>query len=232
MNLKADLVKLTAVAGLSLAGIASVNAAIKPQTVQAATKSVTINYVPGYGVAVWNAAGNGHTTGQYLPHASSWKVIKTTTDASGNTWYDLGNNQWVMGKYTVSYGKSVAQAPSANTTSSKVQAIISLAKAQIGKPYVYGAAGPYSFDCSGLTSYVFSNAAGINIGRTTYAQVSAGKRVSVSQLQPGDLIFWGNYHVGIYLGNGQYIHAPQPGENVKVATISSYFYPSYGVRVL
>ncbi|MCI1943566.1 MAG: C40 family peptidase, partial [Lactobacillus sp.] len=101
----------------------------------------------------------------------------------------------------------------------------------LGKPYVWGASGPSSFDCSGLTSYVYSHALGKNIGRTTYQQINVGTRVSLSNLQPGDLIFWGNYHVGIYLGNNQYIHAPQPGQSVKVATISSYFQPSYGVHV-
>ena len=136
-----------------------------------------------------------------------------------------------MAKYTVDKNASTQGASASTANTSSVQAVINVAKAQIGKPYVWGASGPNSFDCSGLTSYAFSKGAGKNIGRTTYVQLNAGKRVSVSQLQPGDLVFWGNYHVGIYLGNNQYIHAPQPGQSVKIATISSYFYPSYGVRV-
>ncbi|QNQ81526.1 hypothetical protein [Lactobacillus sp. PV034] len=61
---------------------------------------VTVNYVPDYGIAVWNHANTlSHTTGQYLPHATSWKVIDSAYDAQGNKWYDLGKNQWVMAKW-------------------------------------------------------------------------------------------------------------------------------------
>ncbi|KRM85124.1 C40 family peptidase [Lactobacillus hominis] len=233
LNFKSKFVKLTAAAALTLTGVAATNSVKPAAHVQAASQVVKVNYVPGYGIAVWSNYEGGHTTGQYLQHGSSYKVIKTVKDSQGNTWYDLGLNQWIMAKYTVSANTAVSQAASTATTNatSQAQAVINIAKQQIGKPYVWGAAGPSSFDCSGLTSYAFSKGAGKNIGRTTYTQLNAGKRVSVSQLQPGDLVFWGNYHVGIYLGNNQYIHAPQPGQNVTVASISSYFYPSYGVRV-
>lgn len=235
MSIKSNLVKFTAATTLALTGVASINT-IKPAAhVQAATTTVRINYVPGYGIAVWNTYFNGRkTTGQYLQHNTTHKVIDTAKDSQGNTWYDLGNRQWIMAQYTVAVGVPVSQSVAATSasTNSAVQAVINVAKQQIGKPYVWGAAGPNSFDCSGLTSYAFSNGAGKNIGRTTYVQLNAGTRVSVAQLQPGDLVFWGDYHVGIYLGNNQYIHAPQPGQNVTISTISSYFYPSYGVRVL
>ncbi|GBG04127.1 C40 family peptidase [Lactobacillus rodentium] len=232
MNFKSNVIKLSAAAALTLTGVAATNSVKPAAQVKAATQQVvTINYVPGYGIAVWNNYEGGHTTGQYLKHGDSYKVIKTTKDSQGNTWYDLGANQWIMAKYTVDKNASTQAASASTANTSSVQAVINVAKAQIGKPYVWGASGPNSFDCSGLTSYAFSKGAGKNIGRTTYVQLNAGKRVSVSQLQPGDLVFWGNYHVGIYLGNNQYIHAPQPGQSVKIATISSYFYPSYGVRV-
>lgn len=232
MNLKSKFIKLTAAAALTLTGVATTNIVKPAHHAQAATNVVKINYVPGYGIAVWNNYEGGKITGQILKHGSSWKVIKTAKDSQGNTWYDLGANQWIMAKYTVDGNRAVSQAASTSTNTSSVQAVINAAKAQIGKPYVWGGSGPNGFDCSGLTSYAFSKGAGKNIGRTTYVQLNAGKRVSVGQLQAGDLVFWGNYHVGIYLGNNQYIHAPQPGQNVTIATISSYFYPSYGVRVL
>lgn len=235
MNFKSNVIKLTAAAALTLTGVAATNSVKPAAPVHAATTQqvVTINYVPGYGIAVWNNYQNGHTTGKYLQHGDSYKTFGTAQDSQGNTWYNVGGNQWIMAKYTTTGKAASTQAPAASTnnSASSVQAVINVAKAQIGKPYVWGAAGPNSFDCSGLTSYAFSKGAGKNIGRTTYTQLNAGKRVSISQLQPGDLVFWGNYHVGIYLGNNQYIHAPQPGQNVKIATISSYFYPSYGVRV-
>lgn len=103
------------------------------------------------------------------------------------------------------------------------QAIVSYAKQFLGRPYVYGATGPNSFDCSGLTSYVYKNAAGINIGRTTYDQIKAGSEVSRGNLQPGDLVFTSDHHVGIYVGDNKMIHAPQTGDVVKISNINSFW---------
>lgn len=109
-------------------------------------------------------------------------------------------------------------------SSASGNAIVSYAYNFIGTPYVYGATGPDTFDCSGFTSYVYANAAGINITRTTYSQMGVGTSVSYDQLQPGDLVFtYGGDHVGIYVGGGQYIHAPQPGDSVKVGNITSFY---------
>ena len=102
--------------------------------------------------------------------------------------------------------------------------IVSYAYNFIGAEYVYGATGPDKFDCSGFTSYVYANAAGLNITRTTYTQMEVGSPVSYDELQPGDLVFtYGGDHVGIYVGGGQYIHAPQPGDSVKVSNITSFY---------
>ncbi|RSS55056.1 C40 family peptidase [Streptomyces sp. WAC01280] len=97
---------------------------------------------------------------------------------------------------------------------------ISFARAQLGKPYVWGATGPSAYDCSGLTQAAW-RAAGVSLPRTTYTQINAGQRVSRSQLAPGDLIFFysGISHVGLYIGGGQMIHAPRPGAPVRVAPI-------------
>ncbi|MEG0254829.1 C40 family peptidase [Vagococcus sp.] len=112
--------------------------------------------------------------------------------------------------------------------------VVAEAYKHIGKPYVWGAKGPDSFDCSGFTSYVYRVAAGREIGGWTVPQESAGARISLSELQPGDLVFWGaagsTHHVGIYVGGGQYIHAPQPGESVTVQSISAWS-PDFGVRM-
>lgn len=115
------------------------------------------------------------------------------------------------------------------------QAAISAAQSQIGVAYSWGGETPgVGFDCSGLTQWALAKA-GVSIPRVTTAQESAGQRVSISQLQPGDLVFWGSagstYHVALYIGNNQYIHAPQPGQSVTIASISNYFKPSFGVRV-
>lgn len=126
----------------------------------------------------------------------------------------------------------------ASTTTTKRNKVVSLAKKQVGKRYVYGATGPSSFDCSGLTSYVYSHAIGKYITRTTYTQVKKGKTVAVStsRLKKGDLLFWGSksspYHVGIYIGGGQYVHAATPSQGVRKQHLSSYFWPSTAKRVI
>lgn len=115
----------------------------------------------------------------------------------------------------------------------KIQAVIAIAEQQVGKPYVWGGKGPNSFDCSGLMYYAFLNGAGVNIGGWTVPQESSGTQVSLSALQPGDLLFWGShgstYHVALYIGGGTMIQAPQPGENVKYTALA-YFMPDFAVR--
>ncbi|MCM1636500.1 C40 family peptidase [Latilactobacillus sakei] len=120
-------------------------------------------------------------------------------------------------------------------TSGNAQTVINAALSQIGTPYVWGGSTPgVGLDCSGLVQYAYSRA-GVKLDRVTTAQEGAGQRVSLNSLQPGDIIFWGgagaSYHDAIYIGGGQYVHAPQPGESVKIGTISSYFMPSFAVRV-
>ena len=110
-----------------------------------------------------------------------------------------------------------------------VQAVLNLAYSKIGCPYVWGAEGPNTFDCSGFTSYVFRNAAGVSIPRTSSAQSGYGKTVSKSNLQPGDLVFFntsgsGVSHVGIYVGGGNMIHSPSSGKTVSVTSINSSYY--------
>ncbi len=111
--------------------------------------------------------------------------------------------------------------------------LISNAAQFIGVPYVWGGSTPSGFDCSGLVAYA-ANMAGISLPRTSEKQSQVGSYVSVSDLQAGDLVFWVKdrkvSHVGIYIGGGQYIHAPQPGENVKVGSVA-YFSPSFGKRL-
>lgn len=113
-------------------------------------------------------------------------------------------------------------------------AVVAAAKKQLGKPYVYGAAGPDAFDCSGLVQASFA-AIGRSLGRTTVDQEAAGSVIPVEQAQAGDLVFWGSHgsthHVGISTGDGSYIHAPVPGDVVQITTVSSYK-PDFALRVL
>ncbi|MGW4564930.1 NlpC/P60 family protein [Streptomyces sp. NPDC004561] len=106
------------------------------------------------------------------------------------------------------------------------------AQGQLGKPYVYGATGPSSFDCSGLTSYAYA-AAGVSIPRTSEAQATIGTRIySQSDLKVGDLVFfYGDiHHVGLYAGNGQVLHAPHTGAVVRYEAMADMPF-QFGVRV-
>ena len=380
MTIKSKVIKLTTAASFAVVGIATLSAAklnslsfnntAQASTIQAPAKQigvVKVNSKTGESVAVWNSYEDGkQQTGKYLPHESSWKTYKKVKTVKGETWYNLGGDQWISGDdvqeeapialtadlsavkaavsqvpaanvatnttataqtavasvnnaqqasvattpvqtntaataqqtsvaaqapvaqttaqqstYTASTNNTYVapaktnyyaqanttvktqqaatySAPAQNTTATKpaqhqtqqassqaaqpakqqastqssstAQTVVNAAKSQIGKPYVWGATGPNAYDCSGLVQYAYSQA-GKNIGRTTYQQAGAGQHVSVSQAQAGDILMWGDYHDAIYVGNNQYVHAPQPGQNVTQATISSYFMPDYAIRV-
>ncbi len=392
MTIKSKVIKFTTAASFAVAGIATLSAAklnslsfngtAQASTLQAPAKEigvVKVNSKTGESVAVWNSYEDGkQQTGKYLPHQSSWKTYKKVKTVKGETWYNLGGNQWISSDNveeeapiavtadlsavatTVSQvpaanvaNNNAAQAPASNvnnaqqaattasvntasvatttpvqtntaanvqqasapvqqtatttvsantqaapaqtnyvqtntaattkqvstastqsnttytapaqnntvakpaqqqaqptqqassqaattqtakpqastqSNSSTAQTVVSAAQSQIGKPYVWGATGPNAYDCSGLVQYAYSQA-GKNVGRTTYQQAGAGQHISVSQAQAGDILMWGDYHDAIYVGNNQYVHAPQPGQNVTQASISSYFMPDYAIRV-
>jgi cell wall-associated NlpC family hydrolase len=106
--------------------------------------------------------------------------------------------------------------------SGAAQVAVNTALAQVGDPYVYGAGGPDAFDCSGLTQYAYS-AAGVSLPHSSASQSRMGTPVSRDQLQPGDLVFFYSpvSHVGMYIGNGQMVHASTSGQPVKVASLDS-----------
>lgn len=107
--------------------------------------------------------------------------------------------------------------------SGRAKAAIDFATAQLGKPYIYGGVGPKGYDCSGLVMKSFA-AAGISLPRVVGPQYAASRPVSMSELQPGDLVFYGDMsHNGIYIGNGKVIHAPRPGKSVEVTSVSYGF---------
>ncbi|WP_270253962.1 C40 family peptidase [Lactobacillus johnsonii] len=359
MTIKSKVIKFTTAASFAVAGIATLSAAklnslsfngtAQASTLQAPAKEigvVKVNSKTGESIAVWNSYEDGkQQTGKYLPHQSRWKTYKKVKTVKGETWYNLGGNQWISSdnveeetpiavtadlsavatavsqvpaanvnnaqqaatttantasvattttvqtntaanvqqasapvqQATASVAQSAQQtattkqvstvstqsnttytAPAQNNTAAKpaqqqassqaattqtakpqastqsnsstAQTVVSAAQSQIGKPYVWGATGPNAYDCSGLVQYAYSQA-GKNVGRTTYQQAGAGQHISVSQAQAGDILMWGDYHDAIYVGNNQYVHAPQPGQNVTQASISSYFMPDYAIRV-
>lgn len=111
------------------------------------------------------------------------------------------------------------------------QKVVDTAMKYIGTPYVYGGSGPKGFDCSGFTSYVYRQL-GVSLSRTAAGQAGNGYAVSKSELLPGDLVMFRSYsgggigHVGIYVGNGNMVHAPQPGRSVCVESINSSYFAS------
>ncbi|MFC6169902.1 C40 family peptidase [Loigolactobacillus jiayinensis] len=245
------------IAGATLLSVATTS------DVEAATTG-TVTYEPG-ATTVWDNS-NTPSPIRYLVKDQTVN-IEGQKQQAGETWYNIGNNEWVPGKYlnvtedgntaqaqasqaqaqqaaaatTTTTAAAATTAPAATTTtttssSSAVQTAINAAKSQIGVPYVWGGAtAGVGLDCSGLTQYALAQA-GVQVGHNTVAQESAGQKVSVSQLQAGDLVFWGSagatYHVALYIGNNQYVAAPQPGQSVEIESISSYYMPSFGVRAL
>ncbi|WP_431676685.1 NlpC/P60 family protein [Kitasatospora sp. KL5] len=104
--------------------------------------------------------------------------------------------------------------------SGRAAAAVQFAYAQLGKPYEWGATGPGTFDCSGLTGAAW-RAAGVSLPRVSQDQWNAGQRIAKSNLQPGDLVFFYSdlHHVGIYIGGGKMIHAPRTGKNIEITPI-------------
>lgn len=125
----------------------------------------------------------------------------------------------------------VAPPPDYPAPSPGAATAIAVAKAQLGKPYVFATSGPETFDCSGLTQYAWA-AAGVGMQHWTVAQYRSFPKVPVDAVQPGDLVFFGADigHVGIYIGGGLMVDAPYPGANVRVASIWSRNLLDYAVR--
>lgn len=162
-----------------------------------------------------------------------------SVEESVNGWYKVtynGKTGYVSASYVVSATQAAA-APAAAAVSydsSFGSSVVALAKQYIGCPYAYGASGPRSFDCSGFTSFIYKQM-GVSIPRGASGQYKAGTPVSRDNLQPGDLVFIADpaytagypvSHVGIYVGNGQFIHASS--YRYEGITISSLFTGHYG----
>jgi cell wall-associated NlpC family hydrolase len=101
--------------------------------------------------------------------------------------------------------------------------VVGIAMRYLGVPYVWGGSTPRGFDCSGFVSYVFAQI-GVSVPHSSYSQFGMGTAISINALQPGDLVFFtGASHVGIYIGGGQFIHAPHTGDVVKISSLSGYY---------
>lgn len=172
-----------------------------------------------------------------LSNGQSINIITKT----GGTWFkvDLGDKVgYVHASYVaasrngtpVVYDKTADMSIQSATGSEKGQLVVATAKKYLGIPYVYGGSSPAGFDCSGLVQYVFREL-GVSINRVAADQTAHGTPVGRENLLPGDIVFFHNTsrytrinHVGIYVGNGQFIHAPQTGDVVKISSLDSGYY--------
>ncbi|MBF7140025.1 peptidoglycan endopeptidase [Pediococcus pentosaceus] len=184
--------------------VSSVASSVAPSSSAVTSQAVT-------SVAPSSAA----TTPSYATHTSSAATTTNTTNVAS----------------------SAAPSSATTTTTQNTGSVTGLARSLANNtiPYVWGGKTASGFDCSGFVSYVYQHSAGISLPSYTVAMESYVTKKSVSAAQPGDLLFWGSagstYHVAIYLGNNQYANAPTFGQNAKVSTISSYFYPSFAGSV-
>ncbi len=152
--------------------------------------------------------------------------------------------EWYKVRYNDQEGWIVARcvdrvtSTSRSGTNSVAKKVVELAKQQLGKKYVWGGNGPTTFDCSGLTKYVYGKV-GVTLERVSYNQATQGIKVDKSKLQVGDLVFFSGInassssakisHVGIYIGNGEFLHAANPSRGVVIDELSSDYYKTHYV---
>ena len=124
----------------------------------------------------------------------------------------------------------VAGPPAAHSPPTFAERAVKLARTQLGVPYSYGGASPAGFDCSGLLMYVYGRL-GVTLPHNAAALYEVGRPVPFEKLRPGDLVFFsGLGHVGMYVGDGKMIHAPQSGERVEIQALDERSLPPVGVR--
>ncbi|WP_051344009.1 C40 family peptidase [Alicyclobacillus herbarius] len=167
--------------------------------------------------------GNGSSSQPSQPAPPRSAVTATTTSTPHHQSSDGGNGS--------SSQPSQPASPSQPLVSGNGSDIAVYAESFVGYPYVWGAAGPNAFDCSGLVMYVYHRF-GISMPHSSYAQFGMGEPVAKSNLQPGDLVFFstdgaGASHVGIYIGDGNMVSAQSPRSGVKIANIFSGYWASY-----
>ncbi|MBM6937294.1 C40 family peptidase [Pseudoflavonifractor phocaeensis] len=212
------------------------------------TVATTADAAIGYG----KVSAGGSSLNLRSGAGTSYSIVSSLPDGTiveivgiDNGWYKVqysGKTGYVSSDYMVTVKDSVGSRSTAEAAASSAigDQIVAYAKQFLGTPYVYGGNGPNSFDCSGFTKYVYSHF-GVTLNRTATDQLANGTAVSKSELQPGDLVFFRANttkpvsHVGIYIGNGQFIHASTNTYSVQIDTLSSGYYSRvyvYGRHIL
>ena len=214
----------------AVSNLASVIATISAQTPAA---SGTVG-AAGADAGAGTVAGGGGTGGMSCPCCAG----ATTTAVAGAT--AVGANAApaapLAAAATAGGGADAAPAPAPVAPveeqpkeKSKAEKVVDFAKAALGKPYRFGAAGPDAFDCSGLTQKAMAEA-GVSLTHSASAQMGQGTKVSKDDLKPGDLLFFDNGgHSAVYIGDGKLIHAPQPGKNVEEKPFTGWYQQHFTV---
>jgi cell wall-associated NlpC family hydrolase len=208
------------------------------------TNTTTTEESLGYGIVnatTLNVRSGASTSNSVISKLYNGDIVEIISLQDG--WYKIKLSNGSIGFVSKDYVKLKEVSSNESTTTTKTEtttitsssssvqnAVVKLALEQVGKPYVWGAEGPRSFDCSGLTYYIFKNAANITLPRMSKDQSTVGTTVSKSDLQPGDLIFsstdgtGGVSHVGVYIGDGYMVHSTQSGKDVQKANINSSYW--------
>ena len=155
-----------------------------------------------------------------LPYGASVELCEQV-----GSWYKIDFKDqvgYIFGRYVKVNEQTGEAGAQAAQTQDKRNKIVEIAKRYIGTPYVYGGSTPSGFDCSGFVKYVYGKM-GIELPRTSYSQATIGTYVSLNELEIGDIVCFGKNsinHVGIYVGNGQYIHSPRSGYTVCISSMA------------
>ena len=205
----------------------------KPSSSSSSETSQTVKYVnTTSGLNMRTGPATSYAKITTIAYGQSVNVLYTS-----NGWSKInysGSTGYVSSQYLQSTKPSSSSSSNSGSTSvsSSASSVIAYAKTLLGKPYVWGAQGPNSFDCSGFTYYVFKNKAGIVLPRTSSAQSKYGTSVSWSNLKAGDLMFFDTNganngqvsHVGLYIGNGQMIHASSSQRKIVITSVNTSYY--------
>ena len=205
----------------------------KPSSSSSSETSQTVKYVnTTSGLNMRTGPATSYAKITTIAYGQSVNVLSTS-----NGWSKInysGSTGYVSSQYLQSKKPSSSSSSNSGSTSvsSSASSVIAYAKTLLGKPYVWGAQGPNSFDCSGFTYYVFKNKAGIVLPRTSSAQSKYGTSVSWSNLKAGDLMFFDTNganngqvsHVGLYIGNGQMIHASSSQRKIVITSVNTSYY--------
>ncbi|MFR1851901.1 C40 family peptidase [Intestinibacter sp.] len=205
----------------------------KPSSSSSSETSQTVKYVnTTSGLNMRTGPATSYAKITTIAYGQSVNVLSTS-----NGWSKInysGSTGYVSSQYLQSTKPSSSSSSNSGSTSvsSSASSVIAYAKTLLGKPYVWGAQGPNSFDCSGFTYYVFKNKAGIVLPRTSSAQSKYGTSVSWSNLKAGDLMFFDTNganngqvsHVGLYIGNGQMIHASSSQRKIVITSVNTSYY--------